>query len=241
LRTCNGSRHNDRPADPAAADRTPSAAIAPQSSADLLYSFGFDVCACEPPLDLRYGSLSPTLLEHHSFVSMKVFLSSTAQDLVAYRQVADDTILRLSQQAVVMERFGPLPGAPVDECERKARESDVVVCIVAHRFGFVPEKLRGSITQREVGAAKAAGKDVLVWIAADDHPWTEKKEQDLLTDPTVLASPERVAEVAAGVAGLVEFKKWLRNTFVCTCSRRQMISAAGSRSRCRRTPQSERQ
>ncbi|AMY10530.1 hypothetical protein LuPra_03766 [Luteitalea pratensis] len=39
---------------------------------------------------------------------MKVFLSSTAQDLVAYRQVADDTILRLSQQAVVMERFGPL-------------------------------------------------------------------------------------------------------------------------------------
>jgi hypothetical protein len=41
---------------------------------------------------------------------MKVFLSSTAQDLLAYRQVADDTILRLSQQAVVMERFGPLPG-----------------------------------------------------------------------------------------------------------------------------------
>ena len=29
--------------------------------------------------------------------SMKVFLSSTAVDLVAYRQVADDTILRLSQ------------------------------------------------------------------------------------------------------------------------------------------------
>ena len=28
---------------------------------------------------------------------MKVFLSSTAQDLVAYRKVADATILRLSQ------------------------------------------------------------------------------------------------------------------------------------------------
>jgi hypothetical protein len=37
-----------------------------------------------------------------------VFLSSTAQDLVAYRQVADDTILRLSQEAVAMERFRPL-------------------------------------------------------------------------------------------------------------------------------------
>ena len=99
---------------------------------------------------------------------MKVFLSSTALDLVAHRRVADDTILRLSQQVVAMERFGPLPGEPVAECERKARESDVVVCMVAHRYGFVPEKGRGSITRREVEAAKAAGKDVLAWIVVDD-------------------------------------------------------------------------
>src|SRR5215470_1486541 len=89
---------------------------------------------------------------------MKVFLSSTAQDLTAYRQVADDTILRLSQEVVAMERFGPLPGDPVTECERKARECDLVVCIVAHRYGFRPEKGRGSITRREVEAAKDAGK-----------------------------------------------------------------------------------
>ena len=144
---------------------------------------------------------------------MKIFLSSTAQDLVAYRKVADDTILRLSQEAVVMERFGPLPGEPVAECERKAGESDVLVCIVAHRYGFVPDKGRGSITRREVEAAKAAGKDVLAWIVADDFPWTEKKEQDLLTDPTVLADPARVAEVAAGVQALLDFKAWLRASF----------------------------
>jgi tetratricopeptide (TPR) repeat protein len=144
---------------------------------------------------------------------MKVFLSSTAQDLVAYRQVADDTILRMSQEAVAMERFGALPGEPVAECERKASECDVVVCIVAHRYGFVPDKGRGSITRREVEAAKAAGRDVLVWIVADDYPWTEKKEQDLLTDPTVLADPARVAEVAAGVQALLDFKTWLRSSF----------------------------
>jgi hypothetical protein len=146
---------------------------------------------------------------------MRVFLSSTAQDLTAYRQVADDTILRLSQKAVVMERFGPLPDEPVAECERKARESDVVVCIVAHRYGFVPEKGRGSITRREVEAAKKAGKDVLVWIVADNHPWTERKEQDLLTDPTVLADPVRMLEVGEQVKALVDFKTWLRQTFVC--------------------------
>jgi tetratricopeptide (TPR) repeat protein len=146
---------------------------------------------------------------------MKVFLSSTALDLGAYRKVADDTLLRMSQEAVVMERFGPLPGEPVAECERKARECDVTVCIVAHRYGFVPDQGRGSITRREVEAAKAAGRDVLVWIVADDYPWTEKREQDLLTDPTVLADPVRVAEVVAGVQALGAFKGWLRDTFVC--------------------------
>jgi hypothetical protein len=90
-------------------------------------------------------------------VPRRVFLSSTAQDLVAYRQVADDTILRLSQESVVMERFGAQPGTPVAECERMAAECDVVVCIVAHRYGFVPEPGRGSITRREVEAARAAG------------------------------------------------------------------------------------
>jgi aspartate 1-decarboxylase len=146
---------------------------------------------------------------------MKVFLSSTAVDLVAYRQVADDTILRLSQQTLVMERFGPLPDEPVNACERKAQECDVLVCIVAYRYGFEPEAGKGSITRREVEAAHAAGRDVLVWIVADDHVWSERKEQDRLTDPTVLADPERIAAVARSVQQLQEFKTWLRRTFVC--------------------------
>src|SRR2546423_15388354 len=88
---------------------------------------------------------------------MKVFLSSTALDLGAYRKVSDDTILRLSQQSAAMERFGPLPGMPVDECERLARESDVVVCIVAHRYGFVPGKSKGSIEGMELAILRLLG------------------------------------------------------------------------------------
>ncbi len=144
---------------------------------------------------------------------MKVFLSSTAQDLDAYRKVADETILSLSQESVVMERFGAKPGKPIEECEWLARECDVLVCIVAHRYGSVPEKGKGSFTEREVKAAKDAGKDVLVWIVDDQFPWTEKKEQDLLADPNVINDPARVEEVREGVAGLIEFKAWLRKTF----------------------------
>ncbi len=146
---------------------------------------------------------------------MKVFLSSTAVDLVAYRQVADNTILQLCHQAVVMERFGPLPGEPVEECERKAQECDVLVCIVAHRYGSEPEPGKGSVTRREVEAARAAGRSILAWIVDDDQPWSAKKEQDRLTDPTVSADMNRVASVARSVQALADFKTWLRSTFVC--------------------------
>jgi len=144
---------------------------------------------------------------------MKVFLSSTAEDLDDYRREADDIILRLAQQSIAMERFGPLPGTPVKECERLASESDVVVCIVAHRYGFVPDEGSGSITRHEVEAADKAGKDVLVWIVADDYPWTEKKETDRLADPEVVNDAVAVEEVREAVAELMAFKSWLRERF----------------------------
>jgi len=120
---------------------------------------------------------------------MKVFLSSTAVDLVAYRQVVDDTILRLSQQAVAMERFGPLSGTPVDECEQLARDCDVVICIVAHRYGFVPKKGRGSITQREVKAARKAGRDVLVLDRRGRSPVDGKEGARPPVGPCCLGRP----------------------------------------------------
>lgn len=138
---------------------------------------------------------------------MKVFLSSTAEDLNAHRKVGEDVVLQLSQQIVAMEHFSALPGTPVEECERLARESDVVVCIVAHRYG-------SGITQREVQAAHKAGKDVLVWIVAEDHPWSEKKEENQLADPNVFSDPAKVDEVRQRVEALFNFKAWLRKTFI---------------------------
>ena len=145
---------------------------------------------------------------------MKVFLSSTAEDLGEYRKVADDTVLRLAQESLVMERFGARPETPIRECERMARESDIVICIVAHRYGSIPEVGGSSFTQREVEAAHAAGKKVLAWIVADDCQWTERKEQDLFLDSTIFGNPTREAEVKERIRKLVEFKTWLRNTVI---------------------------
>ena len=146
----------------------------------------------------------------HPMSSLRVFLSSTALDLGEYRRIADDTLLRLQQQSVLMERFGARPGMPVDECERMAAACDVLVCIVAHRHGFEPDPGRGSITRREVDAAHKAGKPVYAWIVDDKHPWTEAKEQDRLMQPDILADPAKIQAVVDAVRALGEFKAWLR-------------------------------
>ena len=146
---------------------------------------------------------------------MRVFLSSTATDLVEHRKVADDTLLRLMTQSVVMERFGPQPGTPVDECERLAAESDAVVCIVAHRYGHEPEPGKGSITRREVEAAKRAGKPVYAWIVDDACAWTGVKESDRLNEPAVQDDPAQQQQVLAAIKALREFKVWLRANVAC--------------------------
>ena len=147
---------------------------------------------------------------------MKVFLSSTAEDLAEYRTLAEKTIRDLSEEIdiVAMEHFGPRPETPIKECERLARESDILVCIVAHRYGSIPEAGGKSFTQREVEAAHNDGKKILAWILDDNFKWTEKREQDLFLDPAVIENAVRGAEVQERIRKLVEFKTWLRSAVI---------------------------
>ena len=86
----------------------------------------------------------------------------------------------------------------------------MLVCIVAHRYGFESEPGKGNITRREVAAARLAGKPGYAWIVDDKHPWTAAREQDRLTQPDTLADPAKVQAVADAVRALGDFKAWLR-------------------------------
>src|ERR1022692_4643809 len=108
-----------------------------------------------------------------------------------------------------METFSALGGAPASECMRMAADADAVVCIVAHRYGYVPPVELGgdgerSITWLEVDAAKRAGKPVFAFLVDPKAPWTEVKEQDRL-----VSEPEKLAEIAKAVRKLQEFKDYL--------------------------------
>src|SRR5438874_6224645 len=116
----------------------------------------------------------------------RIFISSTAVDLREYRDKVRDAVLRLEDLPIAMETFSALGGEPAAECMRMAADADAVVCIVAHRYGYVPPLELGgdgerSITWLEVDAAKRSGKPVFAFLVDPKAHWSELKEQDLLT------------------------------------------------------------
>lgn len=141
---------------------------------------------------------------------LRIFISSTAIDLIGYRDKVRDAVLGLGNMPVAMETFSALGGAPASECRKLAAEADAVVCIVAHRYSHVPlPELGGdgerSITWLEVDAAKTAGKPVFAFLVDPDAPWTGLREEGRL-----VGEPEKAAEIVKNVQKLQEFKAYLR-------------------------------
>jgi hypothetical protein len=79
-------------------------------------------------------------------------------------------VLRLEGLKIAMGTFPAQSGQPAGECIRMAAGADaVVVCIVAHRYGYVPPRKLGgdsgrSLTWLEVDAAKRARKPVFAFL-----------------------------------------------------------------------------
>jgi hypothetical protein len=162
----------------------------------------------------RYSHTSPylprdKLIRVDTRPVLRIFISSTAVDLIDFRAHVRDAVLRLENMPIQMETFSALPGAPVAECTRMAAEADAVICIVAHRYGYIPPVELGgdgerSITWLEVDAARRARKPVFAFLVDAKAPWIVAKEQDRLVD-----EPEKTAEILKAVHKLKDFKEYL--------------------------------
>ena len=105
---------------------------------------------------------------------MKVFISSTYEDLADHRAKVAEAVERLGQQGVRMEVFGARPTEATEASLEEVDESDVFVGIYAHRYGFVPSASGPSITQMEFNRAKEVHKPILCFVIGEDHPWPPK-------------------------------------------------------------------
>jgi hypothetical protein len=84
----------------------------------------------------------------------KVFVSSAYVDNIERRKVVQDAITMAEMVWHGMEIFTAGTRTTVEECLRCAREADVLVGIIAWRYGWIPENCEKSITEMEYDAAK---------------------------------------------------------------------------------------
>jgi hypothetical protein len=96
-----------------------------------------------------------------------------------------------------MEVFGARPSEATDVCFQEIEESDALVGIYAHRYGYVPQGAASSITEQEFDFAREKAKQPFCFMVADDCPWLP-----------------RHIEGEPGRSKLAAFKARIRESFV---------------------------
>ncbi|RQW04557.1 DUF4062 domain-containing protein, partial [candidate division KSB1 bacterium] len=153
-----------------------------------------------------------------------VFISSTVEDLRPYRAAAKEAVSTARCQLRMMEYFaaeGKNP--PLSECMRHIDECDVLVVIVANRYGWIPkEQEKGeakSITWLECLHAASQDKEVIAFILdPNKKDWpAEYNEENIIAKAIQegTATPELFTSVQRAVQDLKEFKKWLNSRGFC--------------------------
>jgi hypothetical protein len=98
---------------------------------------------------------------------VKVFLSSTFKDLIEERGAVEAIIHRMAEHYIGMEHWGSFNAAPLDQSLEMVRQSDVLLLVLADRYGFIPPGASESITELEYRAARAAQIPVLPYFRND--------------------------------------------------------------------------
>lgn len=101
---------------------------------------------------------------------MPVFVSSTYEDLIPYREAAQQVLMRLEQTIKGMEFFGSNAQKPLKVCLDTVKECKIYVAIIGMRYGSVDEDKGKSYTQLEYEEAIKNNIPTLIYIVADECP-----------------------------------------------------------------------
>ena len=133
---------------------------------------------------------------------LEVFLSSTAEDLTAYRDAVHGRLMRIEFfRCVRQEEFGARDAHAVAFCREKACAADLFVGLIGLRRGWEPDNdnAKRSITEMEHDWAKGAGSRRYLWVTPDDfrvpgnlRESAAKHKRQLAFRKRVMAGGERI-------------------------------------------------
>jgi hypothetical protein len=121
--------------------------------------------------DLRPRYSAPEEQRARMDQPLRVFVSSTFYDLKEYREAALTSILSLGGIAEDMVFWPASERDATSFSLDRVRKSDVVICIVAHRYGHIPPGSEYSVTELEYREARAVGIPVLPFLVDDTIAW----------------------------------------------------------------------
>jgi CheY-like chemotaxis protein len=127
--------------------------------------------------------------------AMKIFLSSTYQDLIEHRTKAAQAIERLGQHGIRMEVFGARPGEATLVCLDEIDSSDVFVGMYAHRYGYIPRDSEVSITEQEFELAQEKHKPTFCFFIDENHPWLPSQIETEPGQSKLKIFKERVSQI----------------------------------------------
>jgi hypothetical protein len=177
-------------------------------------------CAWEP---LPIGAEPATVVASRDS-GLTVYISSTVTDLKAHRTAARDAAINAGLLPIMMEQLAA-NGAALQECLRRVSAADVVVAIVAHRYGWVPPDQpaadRKSLTWLECEHAEREGKLLLGFLIDNDCDWPVQLRESYRVTAAIedgTFAPGLADEVQRNVSKLGDFKRWLGRNLCTTFS-----------------------
>lgn len=150
---------------------------------------------------------------------MKVFVSSTFDDLRDYRQAAIRSLQQLGHEVVAMENFTAASAPPLKVVLERIEQCDAYLGLLAWRYGYVPTeeaafppdlqlpngamRNQTSITHMEYLWAKQLDKHVLAFLLDEAAPWPPQSMD------AFVGQPEGPVNIAAG-ASIRELRRQLQ-------------------------------
>ena len=101
----------------------------------------------------------------------RAFISSTFIDLQEYRQAVFNSIMALGNSAEDMVYWSADERGATAASRSRVQESDVLILLLAHRYGSVPEGSAESIVEEEYTTARSASIPVLAFLIDESVPW----------------------------------------------------------------------
>lgn len=135
-----------------------------------------DIDMCYKCIDLLQQERQ---VKEHS--PLKVFISSTS-DMQAFRKVMENRVESCEMYADMYERWGQGNDYPRDICCSHVLQSDIFVCILGSRYGFVEPLWNKSMTEIEYRIASYAGIPALIYILDDYKQGMQELTGDDLLD-----------------------------------------------------------